>query len=46
MGTVHADSEAIDTVHNPRVTSVNLNKQAIIFKIDTGADITVISDTD
>ena len=26
---VHADSEAIDAVHNPWVTSVNLNKRAI-----------------
>ena len=46
MGAVHADSEAIDAVHNPWVTSVNLNKRAIPFKIDTGADVTVISDAD
>jgi len=46
MGAVHADSEAIDAVHNPWVTSVNLNKRAITFKIDTGADVTVISDAD
>ena len=46
MGAVHADSEAIDAVYNPWVTSVNLNKQAITFKIDTGADVTVISDAD
>ena len=46
MGAVHADSEAIDAAHNPWVTSVNLNKRAITFKIDTGADVTVISDAD
>ena len=43
-GAVHANSEATDAVHNPWVTSVNLNKRAITFKIDTGADVTVISD--
>ena len=46
MGAIHADSEAIDAVHNPWVTSVNLNKRAFTFKIDTGADVTVISDAD
>ena len=49
MGAVYVDttdSEAIDAVQNPWVTSVNLNKRAITFKIDTGADVTVISDTD
>ena len=46
MGAVHVDttdSEAIDAVQIPWVTSVNLNKRAITFKIDTGADVT---DTD
>ena len=49
MGAIHvdtADSEAINAVQNPWVTSVNLNKRVITFKIDTGADVTVISDTD
>ena len=46
MGAVHADTEAIDAVHNPWVTSVNLNKRAITFKIDTGADVTVVSEAD
>ena len=46
MGAVHADTEAIDAVHTPWVTSVNLNKRAITFKIDTGADVTVVSEAD
>ena len=46
LGAVHTDSEAIDAAHNPWVTSVNLNKRPITFKIDTGADVTVISDAD
>ena len=49
MGAVHVDttdSEAIDAIQNSWVTSVNLNKRSITFKIDTGADVTVISDTD
>jgi len=46
MGAVYVESEAIDAVHNPWVTSVNLNKRAITFKIDTEADVTVISEAD
>ena len=49
MGAVHVDttdSKAIDAIQNPWVTSVNLNKRSITFNIDTGADFTVISDTD
>ena len=45
---VHMDTtdfEAIDAVHNPWLDS-ELNKQAITFKIDTGADVTVISEAD
>ena len=46
MGAVHVVSEAIDAIHNLWVTSVNLNKQSITFKIDTRVDVTVISDAD
>ena len=46
MGAVYldtTDSEAIDAVQNPWMTSVNLNKRAITFKIDTGADVIIVS---
>ena len=49
MGAVHMDTtdcEAIDAVHNPWVTALNLNKRAITFKIDIGSDVTVISEAD
>ena len=42
MGAVHADSKAIGAVKNAWVTSVNHNKRPITFKIDTGADVTVV----
>ena len=44
MGAAHADSDAINAEHNPWVTS---KKQPVVtFKIDTGTDVTLISDTD
>ena len=42
MGAVHADSEAIDAVHNP----CESQQTTYYLKIDTGADVTVISDAD
>ena len=48
-GAVHVDntdSDTIDAIQNPWVITVNLNKRPITFKVHTGADVTVVSDTD
>ncbi len=46
LGTVHADTAAIDSEGAPWTTTLLLNNRNLEFKIDTGADVTVIPETE
>ena len=44
LGGIHVDSADANTTTSPWVTQININDRVVNFKIDTGADVTVISD--
>ena len=44
LGGIHVDSADANTATSPWVTQININDRVVNFKIDTGADVTVISD--
>ena len=46
LGTVHSDMAAISAEGIPWTTNVTLNNRNLEFKIDTGADVTVIPEAD
>jgi len=43
LGTIHIDTTDTDNKENYWMTSINLNKQIVNFKIDTGADVTYLT---
>ena len=45
LGTVHASVDAISSTGSPWVVDLTLNGHLVQFKIDTGADITVIGES-
>ena len=42
LGTVNVSADAVSMTGSPWVIDLTLNGQSVQFKIDTGADITVI----
>jgi len=46
LGTIHVDATDTENKENYWMTAIHLNEQIVNFKIDTGADVTVISQSD
>ena len=46
LGTVYASADAVSMTGSPWVIDLTLNGRPVQFKIDTGADVTVIGETD
>ena len=46
FGTVHASADAISSTGSPWVVDLTLNGHLVQFKIDTGADVIVIGESD
>ena len=46
LGAIHVDTADTDDEGKPWTTTLELNERALTFKIDTGADVTVISQSD
>ena len=46
LGTVNASADTVSSTESPWVINLTLNGHPVQFKIDTGADVTVIGETD
>ena len=46
LGTVNASADTVSSTGSPWVINLTLNGHSVQFKIDTGADVTVIEETD
>ena len=46
LGAIHVDTTDADHKNNPWITAIELNERRLTFKIDMGADVTVISQSD
>ena len=46
LGAIHVDTADIDHKEKPWTAAIELNERMLTFKIDTGADVTVISQSD
>ena len=46
LGIVHASVDAVSSTGSPWVVDLTLSGHLVQFKIDTGADITVIGESD
>ena len=46
LGAIHIDTADTDHKEKPWTTTLELNERTLTFKIDTGADVTVISQSD
>ena len=46
LGAIHVDTADTDHRDNPWTAAIDLNERELTFKIDTGADVTVISHSD
>ena len=44
LGVIHSETDSLSSTETPWTTSLQLNGRNIEFKIDTGADVTVISE--
>ena len=46
LGTVHASADSVSSTGSPWVVDLTLHGCLVQFKIDTGADVTVIGESD
>ena len=44
LGVIHSETDSLSSTEAPWTTNLELNGRNIEFKIDTGADVTVISE--
>ena len=44
VGVIHSETDSLSSIEASRTTKLELNGKNIYFKIDTGADVTVISE--
>ena len=46
LGVIHSETDSLSSTKTPWTTKLELNGRNIEFKIDTGADVTIISEQD
>ena len=44
LGIIHSETDSLSSTEAPWTTKLEVNGRSIGFKIDTGADVTVISE--